>query len=577
MTHNRFFQAALPAIALAAAIIFLANVRGLDEGDDGLVCAHVLAWKNGCSKLVPPYRYAANAGLYSVLYAANYLPVPLAKSFALLSGIGGLLFILFSLSLAAALIREYGKIAGETPPLVNCMFYCIALFSVPECLHSSLYGNSNIVSLAIAMGSLLLLYTRCISKDTGSSFTAYFLSAALFAFAVTVRADVSFMGIPIITLMLVAGRPRSAKARLLLLWCALAITFWIVLIRLLDVNPLSILRHSYGHEKTVKGMEYSRQKMAGSFFVFLYPNILVLSFAACILMFIRKLRELPLVALSFVVPVFAFWIPRLTTPKYLLLAAPGIYICVLYVLQLSAEKLLAGGRKKRTAPRLLLFSFIVFFSVIHLFIGVRLAWPGKPYRGEGFEKAWAHDGSMHRSISVARTPTITIHGLKAALCCGAGWAVPTDDGERGLGGVLFILLRENRRLAEERMREREFALIRALESRLPIYPGRDRGIFDAMLLDKGFIPQDHVYNDITVWKNKAGEEFLVIMGYRQDVYRRAAHKTAGLPPRFIAFVWHRLVDNIIDAFGRENIERLSYCTFIINAEKAGPPKAEKRG
>lgn len=354
------------------------------------------------------YRYEAQSGTYWMIYWVSKIgKLQPFDAFCLLSLVGALIFLLTASFSIARYAKEHFALVG------------LLLIAFQEVWTSAYYANSNILAAAFLFTGLLLgIYSQKVFP--------LMVAGLLFGLGVWMRFDVLLM-FPVIPLLIHRESWQRTVLNTLILGCVAGVTILSAL-QWSDVSLQEILassqRHFQLHAATTRGLGIpwlgnSNIKSHLAYFSFLVVVLLGLGFWH--LVSSHHWRDLALFLMG-VLPLYLTYLGDLTTPKYLLYAAPFF-----------AFLSLKGWRSFEKFPsknRLLGFVLLSLLFLGQYGFGVRLRFVSKPY----------YYGAHPTFIQLLKIsiPLRNIDELSVVL--GPGARISTVDRDRLFSGIFFAPL-----------------------------------------------------------------------------------------------------------------------------------------
>lgn len=342
----------------------------------------------------------------------------------------------------------------------------------PEFLYLGLVYTPALLALSFMVAAHLVL-------RRSRSATGVAVSALLFGTGAAFRWDTLVYGGIILTDLLL-GRPGGAALRkrsvLALKWGASAVAVWLLAAALTGYSPVMVLREIMAAGPTES---YPGLSVMGANLQPLFTPALSLLAAAGFLVLVRYRNTLA-VALLVGFALVARYLPY-GVPKWILVATPCLLACG--VVGFSAAWRSGGSRPFRYALR---------GAVLLL---VLLPWV--------FSVRAVNDTAYGPAFEIQNFSRVAHGGVRARLAAGSGLAVPTPEGPRALGGHAWVLFGgEWRRLVRQLAGERDLAIQRAIDMRVPILQDSGEGMIAAQLMGMGFKTADP-------WNRTIGNGLLV--------------------------------------------------------------------
>lgn len=476
---------AFPIIIIWAAVYAGALTFVYIEGDDATTVVYHALGRN--PELQLPYSpYHGMMDIFLRLFPADESIVRHAAM--TISAISAVLFFVLLLRLIAEWLPE---------KINDGQIFWIGFFLLlgsPEIFYFGLVYTPSITAMCFALAAHLLIRNGCKSLLQSTaidarSATFFLLSAALFGIGIACRWDIGVYLLVIITDLFwgvgLGAPPQSLKKNLAftLLW---AITAGAAVIA-------AIYFSGYGAEEIFTTLVLANREVTdtkswfsifGAFQTLITPAFLIF-FAVGLRLFVRGDWRLAVLSLIGMLPVVAYLFSR--EPKMILPALPGLFLAA----AAGAGRLWFGNRESKylRLKRVL----IVCALAIPWFAGVRV-YSDETVWGPGFEirdaksSAGAQDSAGVVSSRIAER-NVSIKNLKPALT--AGFAVPTAEGSRPLGGHAFVLFGGAwRNLMNKLDDERRQTLARAVAEKLTVVHDGGNFLFVAKLLENGFQTTD---------------------------------------------------------------------------------------
>ncbi len=454
------------AIVYARALAFVTI-----EGDDAASFAYHAMGRD--PSLQPPY--SPYHGMMDVLLSPLPSDEPIVRIVGItISALCALLLVLLVLKL----IRDILPVNDPRQLLVVTV---AILLSTPEIFYLGLIFTPSIVAMCCVVGSHLIVRRECefYSNSRVATMRTYILvgiSAMLFGLGVGIRWDIGIYLVFILVDLVVLGSFRHSM-RVIISWPILAFLF----------SLLAILLSGYGIDDVQKVFRLAQEEVTssdswfatlGAFQTLLTPGFVALFLVGLIsFLFLRNWRLL-LVILIGIAPVLPYFFSR--EPKMVLPALPAMWLVI------AAGSIAVWFGKWR-------FTMVSRILVIVILLGPWLVgiqvYSSDTSWGPGFvvrtpeSSATSHkldtqlqDQVAGRSVSVANT----------AVGLDGGFAVPTPEGPRPLGGHAYVLLGgEWREFAISRDIERTNAVELARKNNLPILQDGGASTLAMKLLQMG--------------------------------------------------------------------------------------------
>lgn len=371
----------------------------------------------------------------------------------------------------------------------------------PEFYYLGLVYTPSSVALSLALASHLLVrrVAQRRGRDVpraGSSAALVCVSLLLFGFGVACRWDIGAYWLVIVTDLLIGGaKPSGAgfnlkpRRRLMLTACwgvlAIVAVLGAVAVSGYGLSDIYQVRRQ-ASQMTTQG-EFSLATLA-RIYSFFTPALLLLA-AVGYIGLLRRRRSLAVVAAVGILPIIPFLYKGI--PKMLLPAVPGLVLAVVH--GFNTVWFAAVGVRQLVVIRLLLAGAIA----APWLVGIRVYSPDTAW-GPGFEitppsPRVKPEGEEAMIVDYRETGRRLAAG-RVALTFGGGFAVPTQEGPRPLGGHAAVLLGGRwRELVCQIDRERRDAIRRAIDDGLPILQDDGNALLIVHLIELGFQTREPTY------------------------------------------------------------------------------------
>ncbi|MCS7248854.1 MAG: hypothetical protein NZ840_11540 [Anaerolineales bacterium] len=353
------------------------------------------------------YRYEAQSGTYWLLYWASRLwHLPPFDTFCILSAIGALTFVLTA-SLAVA------RVSNRPFALVG-----LGLLSLQEVWTSAYYPNSNILAAAFLFGGTLLAVLV-------PSSALLIPAGLLLGLSVWMRFDALLM-LPVLPLLIHRGLWKETFWRSVWLGSIVALTI-LVTLNVSKVTLSEIFESSQSHFRmkaaTTPGLGIpwlgdSNVKSHLAYFPLFFVVLLFWGFLCAVLT--HRWRVVGGFLLG-VLPLYLTYLGDLTTPKYLLYAAP-------FFVWLALEG--AYSFSQHLGKWRFLVVLLGLLVLGQYVLGLRLRFVSKPYY-------YPAEPTFARLFRIS-LPFSSIDELSVVV--GAGARISTVDRDRLFSGIFFAPL-----------------------------------------------------------------------------------------------------------------------------------------
>lgn len=451
------------------------------EGDDAAsVVFHALG-RN--VNLQPPYSpYHGMMDIFLGLLPASEMVV--RSSAILMSAV-------FSVVMVALIIR---LISDLLPDLENWKLSIVSvamLLCIPEIFYLSITYTPSIFAMSFVLAAHLVIVTafrRFLAGDMTprTFFPAFILSVGLFSVGVACRWDIGVYVLFIVAdLVSSAWKPGKLAqgVKLGLLWGIFAFS----------ASLAAIVCTGYGIQEIQFTLNLARTEITsrdswfatvGAYQSFFTPGFVVFG-AAGLAYFARSNRNLVLLTLLGAIPVAPYLFSR--EPKMLLPAIPAMCLAIA-----AGVNLICFAKSHRKYLRLAKVASLIIL-VLPWLIGIQFnstdtLWgPGFEVRTLSADNLIAETGQGIADRVAGRTVSISNYGFGFA----GGFAIPTPEGPRPLGGHAFVLFNsEWRDLMVKLDNERRATVELAMFSNLNILQDEANSYLLAKLLEMGSTTTD---------------------------------------------------------------------------------------
>lgn len=488
------------------------------EGDDASTIAFHVLGRN--ADVQPPY--SPYHGMIDKLLAGFPPNESLLRILALgLSSLATIGFVIVMLSLIFDLLAVDKRLKG--------LAAFVVLLACPEFFYlGMIYMPSLIAMLFVLASHLLVRRAMQISQDLTANRTRYgfyALSLLLFGLGSTFRWDVALYGFVIVTDLALGNGVRyrrSATKRIVFAtaWGTMAIVSSLTMIRFSGYGFMDFAREVL----SMQGLVASRTSVSwfttlGGFQPVFTPAAVVLGTAGFISL-IRLQPRLGIVAAVGILPVLPMMLGGV--PKMIIPAVPGIMLCVVKGLEIiffSTLRFRAAMVLKWATALILLGPWI---------FGIRV-YSSDTSWGPGFEVASPATSSKAKNATAIVKGRVDERGISIASfspTIGGGFAIPTPEGPRPLGGHAAVLLGGGwRRLVREVEQERHNLVQQAILQQRPIVQDNRNALILIALTQMGFTTKDSKVRTVAFgigerrFFNSAGQELRIIYFNGMDSLR----------------------------------------------------------
>jgi len=454
-------------------IVYLASLTFVYvEGDDATSIAYHAAGR--VPELQRPYS-AYQCLMDSVL---SLLPArePVVRTAAMaLTGFAAPLLLVLVLALAF----------DWAPDLVLIPRWMAAILLpllVPEFFYLGLVYTPALLALSFAVAAHLVL-------RRSRSAAGAVLSVLLFAVGGAFRWDVLAYGGIILTDLLL-GKPGGAawqkRLAAALAWGAGAIAAWLTAVALTGYSPGMVLQvvRATAPRESYPGLFV----MAANLQPFFTPALTLFAAIGFLVLFRYRSTLVPATVVG--IALVARYVP-FGVPKWMLIATPCLMACALVGLSAVLHAAYYGPFRRVCSGIVLLLILLPWIFSIRA----------------------VNDSAYGPAFEIRNFDRVTQSGLHARLAAGAGMAIPTSEGPRALGGHGWVLLAGQwRKLVRQLSGERELAIQRALDMRVPLLQDTGEGLIAAQLMGMGFHTADP-------WNRTAGNGLLIERRFTSSDHR----------------------------------------------------------
>jgi hypothetical protein len=452
------------------------------EGDDATSVLYHALGRN--FDLQPPY--SPYHGMMDVLLALLPANETVLRHVAILfSAFSATLVMIFILRLIRILLPEIGS-------LRLVFVVTIILLSIPEIFYLGLIYSPSLVALALVLAAHILARIS-FSRFSNSAIiqkrhaSILLLSLLLFGIGVACRWDIgSYILVIAADIIFNIGNTIQSKRSILLavFWTAGAIIVSIVAINV----------SGYGLNELYQILKLARREVfnppswfaiIGAYQTLVTPAFLIFFVTGCCVFTFRKKKLLILVLLG-ILPVFPYFYSR--EPKMILPALPGMCLALAAGINLLwfswvRSRYLLIVRTLLTV--LILAPWLIGFQVL----STDTSWgPGFQVRSELSNSPTVDDSKRIVADSVSDR-RVSIANIK--MMFEGGFAIPTPEGPRPVGGHAFVLFGgEWRDLVDKLDDERDLVASFALSSKLNILQDEGNSLMIVKLVQKGFNTND---------------------------------------------------------------------------------------
>lgn len=354
------------------------------------------------------YRYEAQSGTYWMTYWVSQISgLQAFDAFCLLSAVGALIFLLTaSFSLA--------RLTGEDFALVG-----LCLLAFQEVWTNAYYANSNILATAF-------LFSGFLWAIRSEKYISWLAAGLIMGLGVWARFDALIM-LPVLPLLVhrKSWHKTLLNVSIAALGAGIAVLF---LLHWSDVTLSEILASSQRHFQlraaTTQGLGIawlgnSNIKSHLAYISFFIAVLLGLGFLHLLLF--RQWKDLGIFLFG-VLPLYCLYLGDLTSPKYLLYAAPFFAFLALKGWQSLAQS--------PPSTRLLGIGVFCLLFIGQYGLGVRLRFVAKPYYYPT-QPTW---------VQLLRISLPFQNADELSVVLGAGARISTVDRDRLFSGILFAPL-----------------------------------------------------------------------------------------------------------------------------------------
>jgi len=455
------------------------------EGDDAMSIAfHALGRDTSLQPPYSPYHGMMDVAL-SVLPASE--PVLRITAMAVTS-LAATSMVILILSLVFDWLKEVSEARKKIAALV-------ILLASPEFFYFGLLYMPSLVAMCLILGAHLLVRHvvktgRLSDLGTTRSKLIFALSLILYGLGVACRWDIGSYGLVIVTDIVLGNETQIKSLRIErgrftfgLIWgaFALASAFAAIAASGYGANDfLSVLNMTQGDVST--GIPTS--SLVGALQTLLTPAFLLLGVVGFISI-ARKRMRLAVIVISGIILILPFLSNQ--EPKLLIPGIPSMVVCVVEGFSVIWFSTLPN--RFRLVTRVI----ICLLLIGPWLVGIRVDSPDTSW-GPGYEvREYSHitRRDAERSIASDYVEQRTVSAKRIALTMGGGFAIPTAEGPRPLGGHAAVLLGGGwRALINELDEERRKTIQQALSMHMPILQDDGNAYIVVHLLQMGFTTQD---------------------------------------------------------------------------------------
>ena len=466
---------AIPTVILFGTVYAFALTFVYIEGDDASSVVYHAMGRNRA--LQPPYSaYHGMMDIFLGLLPSNEVIVR-HTAMAMTAIAAALMVILIGILIFSWLPFESGwRISA-------CMI--LLLICSPEIFYMGLVYTPSLVAMSLVLAAHVMIRSSCLRKfrselDESRSATIFLLSAVLFGVGVACRWDVGVYLLFVAADLLLIRRPAGGSRagwRISAAWCSAAFAASLAAI-LVSGHGIVDIRSTLELAKKEVSSSDSWFATIGAYQTLFTPGFGAFFLIGVVFLFRKSRRSLLLIAVG-VLSVAPYFFSR--EPKMILPALPALWLAVAaginVIFQMPRDKF------RWAMPILILLSLTPWV------IGLRVnsaetAW------GPGFEvKTGDRSAAANTStILTNRVDERTVGVGKIRLGPTGGFAIPTPEGPRPLGGHFWVLFGGKwRELASELAAERERVVAVSTEKRYNILQDSGNSYIVAELLEKGYM------------------------------------------------------------------------------------------
>lgn len=474
----RFVSLAGPVLAVFAVVYAASLTFVYIEGDDATsVAYHAMGRQSG---LQP--AYSAYHGMMDVFLA--WLPAneSLVRHAAMsITAAGAVVMVILIL----ALIRRW---LGPSRWQEHSVTALLLLVCTPEIFYLGLVYTPSLVAMCFVLSAHLVIrhaFDSYESTPSRLSFTALFVvSSVLFGIGVACRWDIGvYLFFIFADLILGVGTTGGLKRALpaVMLWSGAAFVMSLVAITLSGYG-LAEIQSTLALAREEILVEDSWFALFGAYQTFFTPAFVALMLVGFVVL-VRSDWKLGLVCVAGLVPVLPFLLSR--EPKMILPALPGLWLALAAGLRFALNV---------NSYRWLVRSVVLILAAAPWVIGLRVD-SAETSWGPGFAiktpAAVVAADSNSDTLVADKVDRRNVAVRKWNLGFSGGFAIPTPEGPRPLGGHLSVLLGgEWRGLHSDLDRERARVIETATETGSDLLQDEGNSLLVAKLLERGFSTHD---------------------------------------------------------------------------------------
>lgn len=449
------------------------------EGDDAAsVAYHALRRRAEVQPPYSPYHGLADAVL-------RFLPADelLLRTTAIAAtAIAAFVFVALALALVFAWL-------GEQNAVKKTIFTTAILLAAPELFYFGLVYTPSVIAAVFVLAAHLLarpVFYRQNGQSNLANTLRLFFAALLFGAGTAFRWDIGLYGVTIaVDFAFAAFRAKREFNRRLLataiLWSIAAICGALMWIRISGygfdafAGVFALAQTEVAQDKSV----FARVGAAQTLFT---PAFLI-CFAVGIIYFWRRQRKLFLLVVAAILPVVPFLVSR--EPKMLLPALPAMFAAIVK----GFDLLWFANGKRRALNRAALGLLLISPWLLGLQVETSDTTWGAGFDVHPYDESNIKDaGDSFLSDNVNKRQ---MNLRRVAVAFDGGFAVPTPEGARPLGGHAFVLLGGGWRGLMTKLEADRFAAIaQARALKIPLVQKDDTLFMTAHLLELGFTTDD---------------------------------------------------------------------------------------
>lgn len=464
-----FFTNYISIVAVVFGIIYACSLTFVYvEGDDAASVAYHALGRN--PSVQPPY--SAYHGMMDVVLGVLPANEPLLRVTAIsLTALCAVAFVIFSLTLVFDWL-------GEADERIKSITALVILIAAPEIFYLGMIYTPSIIAIAFVLASHLLVRKAAQKEVNSKNIFLLLLSVLLFGFGTACRWDIGSYGLVIFADLLL-----NKRVVLAFIWGLLAGVSALLAVNIsgYGINDIFGLFNLAQKEVT---QEKSIFALIGAYQTLFTPAFLLFLLIGFISLLLKQKRLAVLVVVSFV-PVMPFLLSR--EPKMLLPALPAMFLCV--ATGFKAVWLTERFIKVRSLLRVAVCLLLIAPWLISLRVETAdTTWgPGfDVYVYDRFNAKPSDESVLSDKVNSRRMSLNKIY-----LHYDGGFAVPTPEGVRPIGGHAAVLLGGGWRGLVSKLSQNRFQTIeRARSLQIPIVQKDDTLYLTAHLLQMGFTTAD---------------------------------------------------------------------------------------